>query len=62
MSRAFICLILQLKIKTNILNCLGKFPQWIMLTPGDNIMACAAEEGFQNLMITMSYKTIYEGV
>lgn len=49
-------------IKTNILNCLGKFPQWIMLTPGDNIMACAAEEGFQNLMITMSYKTIYEGV
>lgn len=49
-------------ITTNIINCLGKFPQWILLTPGDNIMACAAEEGFENLMITMSYKTIYEGV
>jgi len=49
-------------ITTNIINCLGKFPQWILLTPGDNIIACAAEEGFENLMITMSYKTIYEGV
>ena len=49
-------------IYTNVLNCLGKFPKWLVLVPGDNVLMCVSDEGFSNLIVTMSYKTIYEGV
>lgn len=46
----------------NILNCLDRFTEWFTLVKGDNIFAYTAEEGASNLMVTISHRTLYEGV
>lgn len=46
----------------NILNCLGKNPNWFQLTKGDNLFVYAADIGVANLQVVFSNRTIYEGV
>jgi len=46
----------------NILNCLGREPDWFTLTKGDNIFAFTAESGTTNLRFWIENKVIYEGV
>ena len=46
----------------NILNCLGKNPDWFTLTKGDNIFAFTAETGITNLQFIVENKIVYEGV
>lgn len=46
----------------NILNCLGKNPNWFQLTKGDNIFVYAADNGASNLQIVFMNRIIYEGV
>lgn len=50
--------------KINIRNCLGKSTDWLMLSKGDNIIACNAEgeEGPAHLQFHISNKIVYEGV
>lgn len=49
-------------ISYNILNCLGKNPDWFTLTKGDNIFAFTAETGITNLQFIIENKIVYEGV
>jgi hypothetical protein len=46
----------------NILNCLGKNPDWFVLSTGDNVFLFTAETGMLNLQIQIQNETIYEGV
>lgn len=49
-------------VSYNILNCLGKNPDWFTLTKGDNVFAFTAETGITNLQFRVENKIIYEGV
>ena len=49
-------------VSYNILNCLGKNPDWFTLTKGDNIFAFTAETGITNLQFIVENKIVYEGV
>lgn len=49
-------------ITINILNCLGKNPDWFQLSKGDNVFAYIAETGSTNLQFSITNKVIYEGV
>lgn len=49
-------------VSYNILNCLGKNPDWFTLTKGDNLFAFTAETGITNLQFRVENKIIYEGV
>ena len=46
----------------NILNCLGKNPNWFQLVKGDNVFAYTAESGATNLQVVFTNQTVYEGV
>lgn len=46
----------------NVLNCIGKDPDWFQLTKGDNIFAYEAESGFNNLEFRIENVKVYEGV
>ena len=46
----------------NILNCLGKDSVWFQLYKGDNIIAYGAEEGVENVVISITNQVLYEGV
>lgn len=46
----------------NILNCLGKNSVWFQLYKGDNIIAYGAEEGVENIVISITNQVLYEGV
>jgi hypothetical protein len=47
---------------TNILNCLGKTPDWFSLTKGDNIYAFSADSGEEFLDFRVEHRVAYEGV
>lgn len=49
-------------VSYNILNCLGKNPDWFTLTKGDNVFAFTAETGITNLQFRVENKIVYEGV
>lgn len=49
-------------VSYNILNCLGKNPDWFTLTKGDNVFAFTAETGITNIQFRVENKIIYEGV
>jgi hypothetical protein len=46
----------------NIINCLGKNIAWLTLNVGDNPISFYADSGVENLEVTITNKTIYEGV
>lgn len=46
----------------NILNCIDKDADWIYLTRGENVIAYTAENGMENLQMTMRNQTLYSGV
>ena len=46
----------------NILNAVDKDSTWFQLKKGENIIGFTADDGINNLQITISNKTIYEGV
>ncbi len=46
----------------NILNCIGKNPDWFQLSSGDNVFLFTADTGMLNLQIQIQNETIYEGV
>lgn len=48
-------------VKTNILNCLSRFTDWIYLLPGDNQIHHAAN-GVENIDVTMEHEVMYAGV
>lgn len=47
---------------TNILNCLTRDSNWFELSKGENLFAYTAEEGLNNLELTIEHHTMYEGV
>ena len=47
--------------KTNILNCLSRFTDWIYLLPGDNQIFLAASDP-TNMDVTMEQEVMYAGV
>ena len=47
--------------KTNILNCLSRFTDWIYLLPGDNQIHHAASD-LGNIEVTMEQEVMYAGV
>lgn len=47
---------------TNVLNCINRGADWFKLSKGENVFAYSAEEGQNNLQITIENKTIYAGV
>lgn len=49
-------------VSYNILNCLDKNTDWLMLAKGDNIFAFTADSGVTNLQFRVENKVIYEGV
>lgn len=49
-------------VVTNIMNALGKYPDWLTLQKGDNIFAYAADTGITNLQFTIRNKIAYEGI
>lgn len=48
-------------VKTNILNCLSRFTDWIYLLPGDNQIFPAASDP-ANMDVTMEQEVMYAGV
>lgn len=46
----------------NILNCIDRDADWIYLTRGENVIAYTAENGMENLQMTMRNQTLYSGV
>ena len=48
-------------VKTNILNCLSRFTDWIYLLPGDNQIHHAASD-VDNIEVTMEHEVMYAGV
>lgn len=48
--------------KTNVMNCLIKPLQWPQLQKGDNLFVMTAEEGLENIQMTIENKILYEGV
>lgn len=46
----------------NILNTIGRDSDWFQLSEGDNVFAYVAEDGAENLMISITNNVIYEGV
>lgn len=49
-------------IYINILNCLDKNADWLLLSKGDNIFAYTAVSGDTNLGFRIEYQLVYEGV
>lgn len=49
-------------IYTNILNTLDRDVDWPVLTTGDNLFAYTASAGQGNIVLEISYRTLYEGV
>jgi len=49
-------------IYINILNCLDKNADWLLLSKGDNIFAYTADSGDTNLGFRIEYQLVYEGV
>lgn len=49
-------------VTTNILNCLNKNAVWMQLKKGDNIFSYLTTYGSNNVTVTVSYRTIYEGI
>lgn len=48
-------------VKTNILNCLSRFTDWIYLLPGDNQIHHSANDP-DNIDVTMEHEVMYAGV
>lgn len=46
----------------NILNCINRDANWFKLSKGENVFTYSAEEGQNNLQITIENQTIYSGV
>lgn len=49
-------------IVRNAFNSLGRYPQWITLVKGDNIIGYAADSGSKNMRISIKVPILYEGV
>lgn len=47
---------------TNVLNCLSKETDWFKLSKGDNLLMYEAEEGRDNVRITVENRVLYTGV
>lgn len=48
--------------KTNVLNILGKHPDWFTLSKGDNTFTFTADDGEENLTFTIKVQTTFDGV
>lgn len=48
--------------KTNVLNILGKHPDWFTLAKGDNLFTFVAADGEENLAFTIRVQTTFDGV
>lgn len=48
--------------KTNVLNILGKHPDWFTLSKGDNLFTFVAADGEENLTFTIRVQTTFDGV
>lgn len=46
----------------NITGAVDRSSTWFQLTPGDNIFVIDATSGLENLMVTFTYDTAYQGV
>jgi hypothetical protein len=46
----------------NILNTIGRNSDWFQLSEGDNVFAYVADDGGENMMITIENEVIYEGI
>lgn len=49
-------------VSTNILNCISRDADWFKLAKGENVFTYEAEDGRDNLQITIENRTIYAGV
>lgn len=49
-------------VAENFINLLDKFPEWIYLVEGDNIIAAEADYGIEALMVSVSHDILYVGV
>lgn len=49
-------------VSTNIINCLGRFTDWLTLVSGDNKIVYTASEGVENVTVTISNNVVYAGV
>jgi hypothetical protein len=49
-------------VEYNILNAIGKHPEWFVLEKGDNLFTYSAETGLTNLQFTTQNRVVYEGV
>lgn len=49
-------------VTTNVLNCLSKDTDWFKLSKGENLLTYEAEEGRDNLRITVENEILYTGV
>lgn len=47
---------------TNIINCIDKNSDWFKLSKGDNVFAYVAEEGLNNIQLSIENQIVYEGV
>lgn len=54
--------LLRAGIYTNIMNCLDKNADWFKISKGDNIFAYRAEDGIDNLMLSIENKVLYGGI
>lgn len=48
--------------KSNVLNVLGKHPDWFTLSKGDNTFTFTADDGEENLTFTIKVQTTFDGV
>lgn len=48
--------------KTNVLNILGKNPDWFTLAKGDNLFTFTAESGEENLVFAIKAQNMFDGV
>ena len=46
----------------NILNCLGRNPNWFTIAKGDNLFAYTADTGSNNLQFRVAHNVAYDGV
>lgn len=49
-------------VRTNIINSLGKTTTWLVVYPGNNAIAIAAEDSIYNIEANFEYRLLYSGV
>lgn len=49
-------------VYTNILNSIDRTSSWLSLAKGDNVFVYTADEGWDDVIFTIEYRDLYEGV